>query len=111
MLVKSAPALLSEVAPTLTPRNNIDLLPVTSALRLARGAPNGDEELVRHVDRQNVGGACEGAGMTTFVIDAPVAIDLARGGVTIPAQHSLTAPTLLRSQVLALVYGAARRDR
>ncbi|MHA3022322.1 type II toxin-antitoxin system VapC family toxin [Mycobacterium sp. BMJ-28] len=47
--------------------------------------------------------------MTTFVIDAPVAIDLARGGVTIPAQHSLTAPTLLRSQVLALVYGAARR--
>lgn len=48
--------------------------------------------------------------MTTFVIDAQVAIDLATDGVTIPPEHSLTAPTLLRSQVLALVYGSVRRD-
>ena len=33
--------------------------------------------------------------MTTFVIDAQVAIDLATNGATIPPEHSLTAPTLL----------------
>lgn len=47
--------------------------------------------------------------MTTFVIDAQVAIDLATGGAVIPAHHSLTAPKLLRSQALALVYGSVRR--
>lgn len=47
--------------------------------------------------------------MTTFVIDAPLAIDLAAGGATIPAQHSLAAPTLLRSQVLSLIYQSVRR--
>ncbi|MCV7358737.1 hypothetical protein H7K04_25180 [Mycolicibacterium fluoranthenivorans] len=47
--------------------------------------------------------------MTTFVIDARVAIDLATHGATIPPEHSLTAPTLLRSQVLALVYDSTRR--
>ena len=47
--------------------------------------------------------------MTIFVIDAPVAIDLATGGATIPPGHSLAAPTLLRSQALALVYGSVRR--
>ena len=38
--------------------------------------------------------------MTTFVIDAPLAIDLAGGGASIPPEQSLTAPTLLRSQAL-----------
>jgi len=47
--------------------------------------------------------------MTTFVIDAQVAIDLAAGGTTIPPEHSLAAPTLLRSQVLALVYESVHR--
>jgi predicted nucleic acid-binding protein len=47
--------------------------------------------------------------MTTFVIDAQVAIDLATGDVTIPPEHNLAAPTLLRSQALALVYGSVRR--
>lgn len=46
--------------------------------------------------------------MTTFVIDAQVAIDLARGGVAIPPQHSLAEPTLLRSQ--ALVSGGCESD-
>ena len=46
--------------------------------------------------------------MTIFVIDAPVAIDLATSGAAIPSEHSLAAPTLLRSQVLALVYGSVR---
>jgi predicted nucleic acid-binding protein len=47
--------------------------------------------------------------VTIFVIDAPVAIDLAINEATIPSEHSLTAPTLLRSQVLALVYESVRR--
>lgn len=47
--------------------------------------------------------------MTIFVIDAQVAIDLAAGGVAIPPEHSLTAPTLLRSQALALVYESVHR--
>ena len=47
--------------------------------------------------------------MTTFVIDAQVAIELAAGGATIPPEHSLAAPTLLRSQALALVYESVHR--
>lgn len=54
-------------------------------------------------------GLCEGTVVTIFVIDAPVAIDLATNGAVIPSEHSLTAPTLLRSQVLALVYESVRR--
>jgi predicted nucleic acid-binding protein len=46
--------------------------------------------------------------MTRFVIDAPVAIQLAAGGPAIEAGHALVAPTLLRSQVLALTYAAVR---
>jgi predicted nucleic acid-binding protein len=59
---------------------------------------------------QNICGPCEGTGVTVFVIDAPVAIDLAAGGATIPPEHSLAAPTLLRSQALALVYESVRRS-
>jgi predicted nucleic acid-binding protein len=47
--------------------------------------------------------------MTTFVIDAPVAIELATTGASIPPEHRLAAPTLLRSQALALVYGSVHR--
>ena len=47
--------------------------------------------------------------MTIFVIDEPVAIDIAPTGATIPPDHSLTAPTLLRSQALALVYESVHR--
>lgn len=47
--------------------------------------------------------------MTVFVIDAQVAIDLATAGATIPPEHSLAAPTLLRSQALALVYESVHR--
>jgi hypothetical protein len=49
--------------------------------------------------------------MTTFVIDAQVAVDLATGGAAIPPEHSLAAPTLLRSQVLALVYESVHRGQ
>jgi predicted nucleic acid-binding protein len=47
--------------------------------------------------------------MTIFVIDAPAAIDLAASEASIPPEHSLAAPTLLRSQALALVYESVRR--
>jgi predicted nucleic acid-binding protein len=46
--------------------------------------------------------------MTRFVIDAPVAIRLAAEGTQIAAGHALVAPTLLRSQVLALTYASVR---
>lgn len=47
--------------------------------------------------------------MTRFVIDAPVAVQLATDGLAIPPGHTLLAPTLLRSQALTLVYGSVRR--
>ncbi|WP_237570926.1 type II toxin-antitoxin system VapC family toxin [Mycolicibacterium lacusdiani] len=47
--------------------------------------------------------------MTIFVIDAPAAIDLAASDASIPPEHGLAAPTLLRSQALTLVYGSVRR--
>lgn len=47
--------------------------------------------------------------MTTFVVDAPAAISLATRGATLPTGHDLAAPTLLRSQALALVYGSVQR--
>lgn len=49
--------------------------------------------------------------MTRFVIDAPVAIRLAAGGSRLPARHALVAPTLLRSQALAIMYAAVREGR
>ncbi len=47
--------------------------------------------------------------MTKFVIGADVALHLARSAAAIPARHRLLAPTLIRSQCLAEVYGAVRR--
>src|SRR5690349_16271239 len=44
-----------------------------------------------------------------FVIGADVALRLAREEATVPDAHRLVAPTLLRSQVLALLYAQARR--
>lgn len=42
--------------------------------------------------------------MTRFVIGPDVALYLARGGAEIADEHQLVAPTLLRSQVLSLLY-------
>jgi predicted nucleic acid-binding protein len=100
----------TEVTTSLMPKDGAYLVPLKVALRRAEGIDDGDHVRVRlHVGEQNVAGPAEGTGMTTFVIDARVAIDLATGGATIPPQHSLTAPTLLRSQALALVYESVRR--
>jgi predicted nucleic acid-binding protein len=47
--------------------------------------------------------------MTRFVIGPEVALRLAQGAVPVPAEHQLLAPTLLRSQVLSLLYRGVRR--
>lgn len=47
--------------------------------------------------------------MTRFVIAPDVALRLARDEVVIPAEHQLLAPTLLRSQLLSLLYRAVRQ--
>ena len=46
--------------------------------------------------------------MTRFVIGPDVALYLARGGAEIADDHQLVAPTLLRSQVLSLLYQSVR---
>lgn len=47
--------------------------------------------------------------MTRFVIGPDVALHLARDGAAVADGHRLVAPTLLRSQVLALLYQSVRR--
>jgi predicted nucleic acid-binding protein len=47
--------------------------------------------------------------MTRYVISPDVAIQLAHDGAVIRDEHELLAPTLLRSQVLSLLYQAVNR--
>jgi predicted nucleic acid-binding protein len=47
--------------------------------------------------------------MTRFVIGPDVALYLAQVEAVVPAKHQLVAPTLIRSQVLAQLYGLVRR--
>lgn len=100
----------TEVTTSLMPRDGVYLVPMKVALRRAEGIDDGDGVRLRlQVGSQDRGDMGDGAKTTTFVIDAPVAIDLAAGGATIPRHHSLTAPTLLRSQALARVYEMVHR--
>jgi predicted nucleic acid-binding protein len=46
--------------------------------------------------------------MTRYVIDAATAIEIASGRVQVAAENSLIAPSLLRSQVLSILYRAVR---
>jgi predicted nucleic acid-binding protein len=46
--------------------------------------------------------------MTRFGIDAPVAIRLAEQGVAVASQHRLVAPSLMRSEALAILYRSVR---
>ena len=48
--------------------------------------------------------------MTKYVIGPDVAIHLAHHEAMIRGEHQLLAPTLLRSQLLSLLYQAVRRD-
>jgi predicted nucleic acid-binding protein len=47
--------------------------------------------------------------VTRYVIDPEVAIRLARDGYRVPDEHRLLAPTLLRSQLLSLLYRSVQR--
>jgi predicted nucleic acid-binding protein len=49
-----------------------------------------------------------GGPMTRYVIGPDVALRLAHDEAAIPEEHPLLAPTLLRSQVLSLLYRAVR---
>lgn len=46
--------------------------------------------------------------MTRYAIDAPVALALARDGLAAPADDQLVGPSVLRSDALALLFGAYR---
>lgn len=47
--------------------------------------------------------------MTRYVIGPDVAMALAQRDAVIPAEHQLVAPTLLRSQLVSLLYQAVQR--
>lgn len=47
--------------------------------------------------------------MTRYVIGPDAALQLARLHAVVPSKHRLLAPTLIRSQVLAHLYGLVRR--
>ena len=47
--------------------------------------------------------------MTRFVVDCETLLRIAAGEVEVATQHQLVAPTLVRSQALSALYGAARR--
>jgi predicted nucleic acid-binding protein len=47
--------------------------------------------------------------MTRFVVDCDTLLRIVAGEVEVAAEHQLVAPTLVRSQVLAALYAAARR--
>ena len=48
--------------------------------------------------------------MTRFVVDCETLLEIAAGEIEIAAEHTLLAPTLVRSQALATLYEAARRS-
>lgn len=47
--------------------------------------------------------------MTRFVVDPDVVLHLLNEDMTVSEEHQLVAPTLIRSEVLAALYSAARR--
>ncbi|HEX3330911.1 MAG TPA: type II toxin-antitoxin system VapC family toxin [Gaiellales bacterium] len=47
--------------------------------------------------------------MARYVVDCEVLLRIAAGEIDVAAGHQLLAPTLVRSQALAAMYGAARR--
>ena len=47
--------------------------------------------------------------MTRFVVDRDTLLRIAAGEVEVTPEHQLLAPTLVRSQALSALYGAARR--
>ncbi len=48
--------------------------------------------------------------MTRFVVDCGVVLHLVGGGISVPSEHELLAPTLLRSQTLSALHEAVHRN-
>jgi len=48
--------------------------------------------------------------VTRFVVDCETLLRIAAGEIEVAAEHKLLAPTLVRSQALATLYEAARRN-
>ena len=48
-------------------------------------------------------------GVARFVVDCETLLRIAAGEIDVAEEHQLVAPTLVRSQALAALYGAARR--
>ena len=48
-------------------------------------------------------------GVTRFVVDSETLLGIAAGEIEVAAEHTLLAPTLVRSQALSALYEAARR--
>jgi indolepyruvate ferredoxin oxidoreductase alpha subunit len=48
--------------------------------------------------------------VTRFVVDCETLLRIAAGEIEVAAEHTLLAPTLVRSQALATLYEAARRS-
>jgi predicted nucleic acid-binding protein len=53
--------------------------------------------------------ACSVRGVTRFVVDCETLLRIAAGEVEVAREHTLVAPTLVRSQALSALYEAARR--
>jgi predicted nucleic acid-binding protein len=47
--------------------------------------------------------------VTRFVVDCETLLRIAAGEIEVAPEHNLVAPTLVRSQALSALYGAARR--
>lgn len=100
----------TEATTSLIPKDGGYLVPLKIALRRPEGVDDGDHVRIHLTVGRKDPGEPTAAPLNTFVIDAPVAVTLAADGVTIAPTRSLIAPTLLRSQVLALVYESVRRQ-
>jgi len=48
--------------------------------------------------------------VTRFVVDCETLLRIAAGEITVAGEHQLVAPTLVRSQALAALFEAARRN-
>jgi predicted nucleic acid-binding protein len=53
--------------------------------------------------------ACSVHGVTRFVVDCETLLRIAAGEINVAPEHILIAPTLVRSQALAVLYARARR--
>src|SRR5512146_1910950 len=53
--------------------------------------------------------ACSVCDVTRFVVDCATLLRIAAGEIEVAGDHQLVAPTLVRSQALSALYGAARR--